>query len=153
MWLRLAMLIGISFTLPALAQHAPQAQPDWIADPANGCRAWNPYPQANESIRWSGPCSDRMLQGHGVLEWFKDGKLVERSEGDFRDGRLNGWGIYRNATGSRYDGIWLNGRPHGQGKAVYRNGDVYEGIWINGCLQEGSRRSAMFATEEQCGFR
>ena len=153
MWPWFSVLVAISLALPALAQPSQQAKPDWIADPANGCRVWNPYPLPNESIRWSRQCPDGTLQGHGVLEWFKDGKLTERTEGDFRDGKLNGWGTYRKADGSRYDGVFQNGRPHGQGKAVYRDGRIYEGAWNNGCWQEGNRRGAMFATEEECERR
>jgi hypothetical protein len=153
MRLQLFLLIALSMAPPAFAQPDPQVKPDWIADAVSGCRAWNPYPRAHESIRWSGQCLDWTLQGHGVLEWFQDGRLTERSEGDFHQGRLNGWGAYRNADGSRYDGIWQNGRPHGQGKAVYRDGSVYEGIWNNGCWQEGNRRGAMFAIEAECDFK
>src|SRR5438552_2455362 len=65
----------------------------WLADPRTGCRVWNPYPEPNETITWSGQCQNGFAQGHGVLQWFQDNRPSGRSEGEWRDGKRNGHGV------------------------------------------------------------
>ena len=57
------------------------------------CFVWNPYPQEQETVTWSGACADRTAQGTGTLVWrfFEDREWKEsRYEGDWREDRLLG---------------------------------------------------------------
>jgi hypothetical protein len=47
-------------------------------------------------------------------------------EGQWRDGKQNGYGV-----GYGYEGEWRNGEYNGYGILVYANGDRYEGEWKN----------------------
>lgn len=46
----------------------------------NGCKLFNPVPQANETVTWSGKCADGMASGFGALTWYKDGKKGDTDE-------------------------------------------------------------------------
>jgi len=71
------------------------ANGDWIADQRTKCRVWNSSPKPpNESVIWSGACENGLAQGRGTLEWFRDDKSVEVDQGEWRDGKRNGHGIY-----------------------------------------------------------
>ncbi len=174
MTIRLSLLVLLLFAaLPAAAQ-APQE--GWIADARTGCRVWNPRPLPNETITWTGLCVGGLAQGRGVVQWFKDGKPGGRNEGEYRDGKRAGRGVYSAADGSSYEGefrdgkesgrgviTWPSGKRYegqlndnkanGHGKYVSDNGTVYEGTWSNGCFRQGNRRAWVGATAEECGFK
>jgi hypothetical protein len=148
---RLSLLTLIAFTCPVAAQ---TPQPGWIADARTGCRVWNPSPQPNETISWTGGCSNGIAQGRGVLQWLKDGKPNERYEGEYRDGKQNGRGVYTSADGSRceceyrddkkdgrgvltdkngrYEGEFRDDRHDGRGVMTWRDGSRYEGEFRDG---------------------
>ncbi len=46
----------------------------YLAKTNSGCALVNPLPKGNESISWTGECKDGFLDGHGELQWFKNGK-------------------------------------------------------------------------------
>ena len=140
-----ALLLVVS--LPAAAQ---TPQPGWIADARSGCRVWNPAPQPKEAITWSGACQNGLAQGRGVLQWFQDNKPSERSEGEYRDGKLNGRGVYVWANGNRYEGEWRDGKPNGVGRLALANGDVFNGLWANGCFRDGNRWATAWVDPSTC---
>lgn len=45
---------------------------------------------------------------------------------------MQGYGTFKAADGSRYQGGWANDLKHGLGKKFYSNGDKYDGIWKHG---------------------
>jgi len=45
---------------------------------------------------------------------------------------MHGYGTFRAADGSTYQGNWANDLKHGLGKKTYSNEDKYEGIWKSG---------------------
>ena len=135
-----------------------------IAD-KNGCKVYNPMPQQDESISWSGACRDGFAHGNGILDWFIEGQLEERYEGELKMGWADGEGTYvsrrgvrykgewknslqdgngiiQNADGSIYEGEWKEGKPHGWGAYRAPNGDTLEGEWVDGEFksESGSRR-------------
>ncbi|XP_076923064.1 uncharacterized protein LOC143585075 [Bidens hawaiensis] len=70
-----------------------------------------------------GKCS-----GCGVYYYYMSG----RYEGDWVDGKYDGYGVETWARGSRYRGQYLQGLRHGFGVYRFYTGDVYAGEWVNG---------------------
>ncbi|KAA0063942.1 MORN repeat-containing protein 1-like [Cucumis melo var. makuwa] len=66
--------------------------------------------------------------GSGVYNYFANG----RYEGDWIDGRYDGYGIESWARGSRYRGQYRQGLRHGFGVYRFYTGDSYAGEWYNG---------------------
>nr|DAD39598.1 TPA_asm: hypothetical protein HUJ06_013921 [Nelumbo nucifera] len=66
--------------------------------------------------------------GSGVYNYFVNG----RYEGDWIDGRYDGYGIESWARGSRYRGQYRQGLRHGYGVYQFYTGDSYAGEWCNG---------------------
>ncbi|KAG6714769.1 MORN repeat-containing protein 1-like [Carya illinoinensis] len=66
--------------------------------------------------------------GSGVYNYFVNG----RYEGDWIDGRYDGYGIESWARGSRYKGQYRQGLRHGYGVYRFYTGDSYAGEWFNG---------------------
>ena len=130
---------------------------------------------ALETVSWSGGCgADGRATGQGVAESTWDDK-VERAEGDYVGGRLNGRGVLTMPDGGRYEGEVRDGKPDGRGVLTMANGaSRYEGefrdgkpngfstyswpsgkltgTWTNGCGRDGLRTAWVGTTREQCGF-
>ena len=71
-----------------------------------------------------------MASGEGVVQWFQNGELSERGEGEFIEGKCHGFGTHDwLMTGQRYVGEYKKGKKHGIGVLFYGNGDQYEGKW------------------------
>ena len=150
MWRVVAGIVAAVLMLStADAQQQKPLEPDWITD-KNGCRVWNGNPQPNETITWSGACLNGVASGLGVLQSYLNGKPRDRYEGELRDGRNNGHGVYVWANGDRYDGEWKDGQSYGHGVFVAANGNRYEGesrdghmnghgvyVWANGDRYDG----------------
>ncbi|RVW17696.1 Phosphatidylinositol 4-phosphate 5-kinase 1 [Vitis vinifera] len=66
--------------------------------------------------------------GSGVYNYIVNG----RYEGDWIDGRYDGYGIESWARGSRYRGQYRQGLRHGYGVYRFYTGDSYAGEWVNG---------------------
>ncbi|GAB4844262.1 hypothetical protein Ancab_037626 [Ancistrocladus abbreviatus] len=70
-----------------------------------------------------GKCS-----GSGVYYYYMSG----RYEGDWVDGKYDGYGVETWARGSRYRGQYRQGLRHGYGVYRFYTGDVYAGEWSSG---------------------
>jgi hypothetical protein len=133
----------------------------WVVDTKSGCQVWNPNPQLEETVRWSGLCVNGRAEGYGTVRWLKEGTLSETDEGEWRNGRQVNNGTQFWATG-RYDGELLDGEPNGHGiltvqqlryEGDFRNGkpngngaltagsETVRGVWKDGCLQGGRKAS------------
>ncbi|XP_073026378.1 uncharacterized protein [Primulina eburnea] len=66
--------------------------------------------------------------GNGVYYYYMSG----RYEGDWIDGKYDGYGVETWARGSRYRGQYRQGLRHGYGVYRFYTGDVYAGEWCNG---------------------
>mmetsp|Transcript_19436 Transcript_19436/g.36231 ORF Transcript_19436/g.36231 Transcript_19436/m.36231 type:complete len:503 (-) Transcript_19436:15-1523(-) len=53
-------------------------------------------------------------------------------DGEWKDGLMDGEGVYRFEDGKTYSGLWKQNKPHGIGTAVYPIGSTYSGEWKNG---------------------
>lgn len=54
------------------------------------------------------------------------------SEGEFRDGLLNGKGKEEYPDGNKYEGDFKNGEKHGKGVFTFKDGSVYSGEFLDG---------------------
>jgi len=82
--------------------------------------------------------------------WHADGDVYE---GEWKDDKANGYGIYVHVNGARYEGNWKNdlqdgwgveswsdgskyegeykeGMKHGRGKYIWNDGSMYDGYWF-----------------------
>ena len=142
----------------------------WILDTAAGCKVWNPHPQPNETMRWSGACPNGMAHGRGAAQWFRGNLPFETDEGEWREGRQSGFGTQVWPTG-RYDGEVDGGEPNGRGVLIVQgvryegelrsgkpNGfgtltnvsGTFRGTWRDGCLQDAKQRAAFGVPLSAC---
>ncbi len=87
---------------------------EWIAD-KSGCHVWDPNPQLDESVTWSGSCANGRAQGSGTVQWSKGGMPIETDEGEWRDGRQAGKGTKS----------WSSGRTKGNLQTVSRTATAF----------------------------
>jgi hypothetical protein len=148
--------------LLAGAMAAPAQAGDWIVDTSVGCRVWNPHPQADETLRWSGACVNGLAQGRGAAVWLHGRLPFETDEGEWRDGRQTGSGTQVWPTG-RYDGQLVDGEPNGRGVLIVqgvryegelrngkpngagtlaKEGNTFQGTWKDGCLQNAKQKAS-----------
>lgn len=74
----------------------------------------------------------------------------DRYEGEFRDGLMNGWGMYAYQNGDRYEGQFKDDAKEGRGTFAYRNGDRYAGNFV-GDLRHGKGSLAFRNGERYVG--
>ncbi len=91
--------------LPAAAQDQT-ASPGWITATNQPCKIWNPAPQPNEAVTWSGGCKDGLASGKGVLKWTENGKPDAQFEGEYANGKRNGAGVLTLPDGNRIASVW-----------------------------------------------
>ncbi len=74
----------------------------------------------------------KVKEGHGKLTHvFASSKvpLTEEYEGEWSSDMMNGYGVYKYASGAMYSGNWKNNKHHGHGVYIMSNGCRYEGEW------------------------
>jgi len=141
----------------------------WIADAKSGCQLWDPNPQLEESVSWSGSCAQGRAEGSGVAQCSKKDVPYETDEGEWHEGRQVNKGRQSWTTG-RYDGELTDGEPNGHGvltvqklryEGEFRNGkpngfgtltaenDIVRGTWKDGCLQ-GPRKASIGVPLSAC---
>ena len=164
------MLLACALWLAAAVAHAQSQVGGFVADPESGCKVFNPHPQSNESVKWSGGCVDGLAQGPGSLQWFDNGRPYEKDQGEWTQGRQSGRGS-QDWKGGRYDGELVNGEPQGRGvltlrssryEGEFRNGKpngagtvtslegLFKGTWKDGCLEGDRRRIAFSVPTSSC---
>ena len=84
-----------------------------------------------ENGRYEGEFKNGKREGKGIY-YYKDG---DRYEGEFKNDKYEGKGIYYYDDGDRYEGEFKNSLFEGKGIYYYTNdpwkGDTYEGDWKN----------------------
>jgi hypothetical protein len=104
----MAAVAFVVLATQAMAQPGNPAMPDWITVTNQPCRVWNPNPVPNESVTWSGACTDGYASGQGTLRWEVNGKLDAEFEGRYLNGKRNGPGVMTTGDGRRIEGTWVN---------------------------------------------
>jgi hypothetical protein len=102
-------ILFVSFK--AIAQTDIPTPPDWITATNKPCKIWNPEPQPNESVTWSGPCEDGFASGKGILRWTEDGRPDAEFDGQYAKGKRNGPGVMITPDGQRIEGEWEDDEP------------------------------------------
>ncbi len=70
--------------------------PCWMAVIGRpSCYLWNPQPQDNETVRWSGGCSNGRAQGVGRTTWYQNHEVSQTVDGRLGGGRSDGWVVGR----------------------------------------------------------
>jgi hypothetical protein len=158
------LLAGIAAGIPAARAG------DWTADAKSGCQVFNPSPQLEESVAWSGACANGRADGPGSAQWLRRGAVTETDEGTWRDGRQAGHGV-QTWPGGRYEGDVADGAPNGRGvmtlkqmryEGEFRDGkpngagtltsgsNVVHGNWRDGCLEGGTGRVSIGVPLSAC---
>jgi hypothetical protein len=158
---------ALSVTILIAAPHAYAGT--WLADAKSGCQVWDPNPQLDETVTWSGACTNGHADGLGTAQWFKGGARIETNEGEWRDGRQSGKGAQIWPSG-RFDGEIADGLPNGEGilalqklryEGQFRDGrpngigtltvgsETMQGTWKDGCLQ-GQRKASIGIPLSDC---
>jgi hypothetical protein len=141
---------------------ATAAQAGTFIAAKDGCQVWDPNPQLEETVTWSGACANGRAEGTGSVTWVKSGAEIETDEGEWHGGMQSGKGV-QTWPGGRYEGDLANGEPNGRGvltlkklryEGEFRDGrpngngsltagsDTVRGTWKDGCLQ-GPRKAAI----------
>lgn len=155
---RRLLLVAVLFVLVLGPVAVMGAGGRWVRSIDGGCLVWDPLPQNEETISWSGACVDGKASGPGTEVWryrvdsvpkeerytgdmqagrlHGRGTLVydngDRYEGEFVQSRRAGHGVYTHANGDRYEGEFKDGRRTGRGTFTYHQGGRYEGDFLNG---------------------
>ena len=95
----------------------PRGEPCWM-EAANlpGCYVWNPNPQADETVTWTGGCRGGFARGTGSLTWTYPGTQEVATGGRLRDGKLDGtWAVTEQGPGGReprtFEATFAKGEP------------------------------------------
>jgi len=58
-------------------------------------------------------------------------KLIgcEYYDGEWKDDKMDGYGVYLYSNGDKYEGYWTSGCQNGKGKYTFTDGTSYEGEW------------------------
>jgi len=143
---------------------------EWIADAKTNCQVWDPNPQLDESVDWSGACLNGHADGAGTVRWLKGGAAIETDQGKWRGGKQTGTGV-QDWTIGRYQGELADGLPNGQGvltlpkfryEGQFRDGkpngtgtltsghQTVQGTWKDGCLQDSQRKASIGVPLSAC---
>jgi hypothetical protein len=162
MWPRLIVGAGVVLTCLTLAGENARAG-TWVTDDKSGCQVWDPNPQIDEAVIWSGVCANGRAEGPGSAQWLKGKTVMETDKGEWRDGKQAGKGVQTWSTGSyegdlsggepnghgvltlqklRYEGEFRDGKPNGAG-ILTEGSETVRGTWKDGCLQGGLRKASI----------
>jgi hypothetical protein len=163
------MLAALGAAVGIAIASGPVLAGAWVADAKSGCQVWNPNPQLEETVTWSGQCASGRAEGAGTVQWLKNGVANETDQGEWREGRQVGKGTQSWATGRyegelsqgepnghgvltmqklRYEGDFRDGKPNGIG-TLTSGGQTVQGTWKDGCLQ-GARKASIGVPLSAC---
>ena len=85
------------------------------------------YVESNNNWRYEGEWKDGKRDGYGTFV-VSNGSSYE---GEWKVGKKNGYGTLVASNGSSYEGYWKNDIKNGEGRLHLPNGNVLEGTWFN----------------------
>lgn len=99
-----------------------------------------PYCAGKDAMRWTN------CQG---VHHLTNG---DRYEGEFKDGKFNGWGTYLHLAnnqyrGDKYIGQFWDGSRQGNGRYISANGQTLEGIWNSGTFVRSEKVNIQAQTD------
>ena len=50
-------------------------------------------------------------------------------DGEWKEDKMDGYGVYLYSNGDKYEGYWSMGSQNGKGKYIFTDGRAYEGEW------------------------
>lgn len=111
---------------------------EWLTDIETGVKIWNPSPstEAKETVLWHG--APGAASGHGVAIWLIHGNMTEQADGEWNEGKLDGYAVWQHSGGDRFEGAWHNGKKHGHGVYTWPDGRRFCGLYQDGVRQEGA---------------
>ena len=93
----------------------------------------NPFPQDDQTVTWSGGCSEGYAQGSGETTWYQSDQVSEIDVGLRQKGRSEGFWVITDPDGSRSEGPFLDGLRHGVWTYFDTNGlELRTATWDNG---------------------
>ena len=104
-------LLAMALLFASAAQAQTDAVAGWITATNQACKIWNPAPQPDESVTWSGACKDGLATGKGILQWTENGKPDVKFDGEYVKGKRNGPGVLITPDGRRTQGMWVDDEP------------------------------------------
>ena len=106
------------------------------------CYVWNSDLEKDETVTWSGECSDSLAHGGGTLIWNytkdwggTDTQVQQEGTGYLRNGKHHGDWVYRDDRGWVSEGPYVNGMQHGHWIRRYSERYAYsveEGPYVDG---------------------
>ena len=73
---------------------------------------------------------DGLREGHGV--WKKGSGNSDKYEGEYKDDKKEGYGVFSWENGDVYKGNYVEDLREGYGEMFWRNGRFYKGNWVQG---------------------
>ena len=128
--MRHSALLALSAAAVIAASGPVKAKDFWIKAQGSGCQVWSDEAMDNEVITWSGPCQDGKASGKGKLTWTEGGKPAGTYEGFMEAGKLNGPGKLEHMTKDgtiHVEAIFKDGDVDGGGLFTDSAGNIYEG--------------------------
>jgi MORN repeat len=127
----------------------PCEEGDWLLDTQLGCRMWDWHPDTQDRAVWSGACPGGKKDGRGIAQWFEHGQRIDRFEGNYRNGKREGFGRYVWNEETSFEGQYANDVPHGFGTATVV-GETFAGDWKNGCFRKDGHVVAIGVARTSC---
>ena len=89
---------------------------------------------------------DGQRNGKGIFIWSTEDSKGHRYQGEWKDDKMRGKGLYIYTNGQKYNGDWFEGDMHGKGIMRYLDG-YYEGDWVHD-KREGKGKFLWTADDE-----
>ena len=74
---------------------------------------------------------EKILTQKGKENKSQNTELIgcEYYDGEWKDDKMDGYGVYLYSNGDKYEGYWKDGFQNGKGKYIFTDGRSYEGEW------------------------
>jgi hypothetical protein len=167
-----------------MSKHPPAAKKDQLKGKENN-KGENKTEEITETIGYGKFEFQNKILYIGSFRHFSNGvriregkgKLIHPSsdntqygqefyEGDWKNDKMEGYGIYNYSNGDVYEGQWLDNMHHGTGKMYFTDGSRYEGEWkehrmhgtgsywdINNVNWSGEFREGQYISKDQAKLK